>query len=234
MEKSFRASVYSLSLRRGALCGAMVLLASHGAYAGPIKDAVTGAAGFVGDTVSDTAQSVGKAVGDVSDRITGDVNYAEVRREIDATAEVSLKRLFAAAPEAKKLFERSYGYAVFDNRKTAFLLATGSGAGVAVQRGSGKRTYMRMGSLGANLGAGVQFYQSVFLFETEKAFRTFVTSGWEATTAADAAVGKAAAAAEIKFSGGMAFYHLAESGALVSASIAGTKYWVSEDLNQKS
>jgi len=108
------------------------------------------------------------------------------------------------------------------------------GAGVAVNKGSGKKTYMRMRSLGANLGAGVQFYHSVFLFETERAFRSFVESGWEATTSADAAFGKATAAAEVKFNGGMAFFHLADSGALVSASIAGTKYWVSEDLNKKS
>ena len=43
----------------------------------------------------------------------------------------------------------------------------------------------------------------------------------------------AAAAAEVKFNGGMAFYNIAESGALVSVSIAGTKYWVSDDLNKK-
>jgi lipid-binding SYLF domain-containing protein len=216
--------------RRSCMCSVAV---GNQAWAGPIKDAVTGAAGFVGDTVSDTAHSVGKAVGDVSDRITGDVNYAEARKEIDQTAEASLKRLFRAVPQAKNLFDKSYGYAVFDNRKTAFLLATGSGAGVAVNKGSGKRTYMRMGSLGANVGAGVQFYQSVFLFETESAFDSFIHSGWEANTAADASFGKAAVEAEVKFNGGMAFYNIAESGALVSASIAGTKYWVSEDLNRK-
>ncbi len=221
------------TLGAGAVCAALLFAVGNQAWAGPIKDAVTGAAGFVGDTVSDTAHSVGKAVGDVSDRITGDVNYAEARKEIDQTAEASLKRLFRAVPQAKNLFDKSYGYAVFDNRKTAFLLATGSGAGVAVNKGSGKRTYMRMGSLGANVGAGVQFYQSVFLFETESAFNSFIHSGWEANTAADASFGKAAVEAEVKFNGGMAFYNIAESGALVSASIAGTKYWVSEDLNRK-
>jgi len=216
-----------------ALCGAAIFTTSASAFAGPIKEAVTGAAGFVGDTVSDTAKSVGKTVGDVSDRITGDVDYAKVRSELDTTADATLKRLFAAAPQAKDLFNKSYGYAVFDNQKSAFMLAAGSGAGVAVNKESGKKSYMRMRSLGANLGAGVQFYQSVFLFENEHAFRSFIESGWEATTSADAAFGKAAAAAEIKFNGGMAFFHLAESGALVSASIAGTKYWVSDDLNKK-
>lgn len=216
------------------LYGAVFLATTTTVSAGPIKDAVTEAADFVGDTVSDTAKSVGKTVGDVSDRITGDVNYTQARREIDAAADASLERLFTTVPSAKKLFDSSYGYAVFDNNKTAFFLASGSGAGVAVNKRSGKRTYMRMRSLGANLGAGVQFYHSVFLFETERAFRSFVESGWEATTSADAAFGKAAAAAEVKFSGGMAFFHLADSGALVSASIAGTKYWVSEDLNKKS
>jgi lipid-binding SYLF domain-containing protein len=218
---------------RRAVCLVLLLGTINQAWAGPIKEAVTGAADFVGDTVSDTAKSAGKAVADVSERITGNVNYAEVRKEIDQIAKASLGRLFRAVPQARDLFNRSYGYAVFDNRKTAFFLATGSGAGVAVNKGSGKRTYMRMGSLGANLGAGVQFYQSVFLFETEPAFNSFVHKGWEANTAADASFGKAAAAAEVKFNGGMAFYNIAESGALVSVSIAGTKYWVSDDLNKK-
>jgi lipid-binding SYLF domain-containing protein len=224
---------YAGILGRGAVYCVLLLLVANQVSAGPIKDAVSGAAEFVGDTVSDTAKSVGKTVGDVSDRITGDVNYAEVRKEIDGTAHTTLERLFRAVPQARNLFDRSFGYAVFDNRKTAFFLATGSGAGVAVNRGSGERVYMRMGSLGANLGAGVQFYQSVFLFETETAFNAFVHKGWEATTAADASVGRAAAAAEVKFNGGMAFYNIAESGALVSVSIAGTKYWVSDDLNKK-
>jgi lipid-binding SYLF domain-containing protein len=222
------------SLKIPLVCGLAVLATTTSVSAGPVRDAVTGAAGFVGDTVADTAKSVGKTVEDVSDRITGDVNYTQARREIDTTADASLKKLFTAVPTARRLFDTSYGYAVFDNHKTAFFLASGSGAGVAVNKASGKRTYMRMRSLGANLGAGVQFYQSVFLFETEGAFRNFVESGWEATTSADAAFGKAAAAAEVKFNGGMAFFHLAESGVLVSASIAGTKYWVSEDLNKKS
>jgi hypothetical protein len=203
------------------------------ASAGPVRETVSEAAGFVGRTVSDTAHSVGKTVSGVSDRITGDVNFPEVRKEIDGTADASLKKLFVAAPKSKALFDKSYGYAVFDNRKTAFLLATGSGAGVAVNKESGKRVYMRMASIGANVGAGVQFYQSVFLFETEAAFKSFITSGWEANTGADANFGKAAAAAEVKFNGGMAFYNIAESGALVSASIAGTKYWVSDELTNK-
>jgi lipid-binding SYLF domain-containing protein len=212
---------------------AMLLASATSAYAGPLKDVVTETAGFVGDTVVDTAKSVGKTVGHVSDQITGDTDYAKWRKEIDTTEATSMKRLFSAVPGAKSLFNRAYGYAVFDSHKSAFLLTTGSGAGVAVSKDSGRRTYMRMASLGANLGAGVQFYQSIFFFETERAFHSFVTSGWEANSGADAMVGKAGALAEVKFNDGMAFYHLADSGALVSVSVAGTKYWVSEDLNKK-
>jgi lipid-binding SYLF domain-containing protein len=203
------------------------------ASAGPIRDAVSGAAGFVGDTVSDTAKSIGKTVGDVTDRVTGDVNYSEVRHELNQSADATLKRLFKAFPKTRELFDKSYGYAVFDNHKTAFLRAMGSGAGVAVKKETGDRIYMRMGSVGANLGAGAQFYHSIFLFETEQAYKSFVESGWEATSAADASFGKAAAGAEVKFNGGMAFFNLADSGALLSVSIAGTKYWVSEELNKR-
>lgn len=216
-----------------AVVGAVLCTTVASAWAGPLKDAVTETAGFVGNTVADTAKSVGKTVGHVSDRITGDVDYVKWRQEIDTTEAKSMKRLFATAPAAKSLFDRSYGYAVFDSHKSAFLLTTGSGAGVAINKDSGKRTYMRMASLGANLGAGVQFYQSVIFFETERAFNSFVTSGWEANTGADATVGKAGALAEVKFNDGIAFYNIADSGALVSVSVAGTKYWVSEDLNKK-
>ena len=203
------------------------------ASAEPLLNSVKDAASFVGDSVSDTAKSVGKTASDVGDHITGDVDYDKARKELDATAEVSLKKLFAASPRAKELFDQSYGYAVFDSHKSAFLLAVGSGAGVAINKGTGKRTYMRMGSVGANLGAGLQFYQAVFLFETEGAFTSFVTSGWEASTDADAAFGKKGADAQVKFNGGMAHFEIADTGAIVSASIAGTKYWESEDLNSK-
>lgn len=224
----------TIRLVPGMLASALIFIGVRATYAGPIREAVTGAAGFIGDTVSDTAKSVGKTVGDVTDRISGEVNYTETRREIDATAQKSIDLLFKSAPLTKVLFDKSYGYAVFDNRKTAFLLATGSGAGVAVNKSTHKKTYMRMASLGANLGAGVQFYQSIFFFETKGAFNSFISSGWEATSAADAVFGKAGATAEVKFNGGMAFFHVAESGALASVSLAGTKYWVSHDLNTKS
>lgn len=201
------------------------------ASAEPFLSSVEDAASYVGHTVSDTAKSVGRTASDVGDHITGDVDYAKARKELDATAATSLKQLFAASPGAKALFDQSYGYAVFDSHKSAFLLAVGTGAGVAVNKSSGKRTYMRMGSVGADLGAGLQFYRAVFLFETEQAFSSFVTSGWEASTAADAAFGKKAADAQLKFNGGMAHFELADSGAIVAATIAGTKYWVSDDLN---
>lgn len=211
-----------------AVIGAALIASSNTASAGPVRDA----AGFVGNTVADTAHSVGKVIGGVSDRVTGDVNYAEVRLELDETAKTSLKGLFSSLPKSKELFDRAYGYAVFENRKTALLLSAGSGAGVAVDKKSGHRTYMHMASLGVGVGAGLEFYRSIFLFETESAFKSFITSGWEANAAADASFGKAGADAELKFNGGMAFYHISDSGAIVSARIAGTKYWVSEDLNR--
>ena len=224
---------------RGWLTGTLLAVTLYGypsAYAGPLKklgQAVGDTAEFVGDTVVDTGKAVGKTVGDTADAVTGDKNYAEIRSEINKTADSSLQRLFKLQPSTKTLFDSAYGYAVFDNRKTALLLQGGSGAGVAVIKGSGARTYMRMATVGANLGLGIQFYQTVFMFEDKKAYDSFVSSGWEANTAANAAVGKAGANAEVKFNGGMAFFQLADSGIMLNASIAGTKYWKSDDLNSK-
>lgn len=59
----------------------------------------------------------------------------------------------------------NHGYAVFDTRKFSFLVTAGFGAGVAVDRSSGERTYMKMVTGGANIGKGGEFFQLAILFE---------------------------------------------------------------------
>ncbi|MDG2304565.1 MAG: hypothetical protein P8R42_07885 [Candidatus Binatia bacterium] len=66
--------------------------------------------------------------------------------------------------KVKRLYEDSFGYAVFDSRKTSFMIGTAFGAGVAVERAAGTRTYMQMATGGINVGMGAQWYQVVFLF----------------------------------------------------------------------
>ena len=53
------------------------------------------------------------------------------RAKIDSVAAETLDRLFAEAPQTKKLFKKAHGYAVFSNMKFALGVSGGGGRGVA-------------------------------------------------------------------------------------------------------
>ena len=115
------------------------------------------------------------------------------RTNIDATETATLEKLWEQSDTARRLYDRAYGYATFDIIKISLAFTGGGGQGVAVEKGSGDRTYMRMGTGGLNFGAGGQKYQLVFLFEDQVVFDRFVTEGWEAGASANAVAGPAGA-----------------------------------------
>jgi len=204
-------------------------------WAGPVRDAaraVGGAVGYVGESVGDTVSAVGGTVKDAAETITGQYDPAQTKREIDAVAKSTLDTVLAQGKGAKALYEKSYGYAVFDSRKASLLLTTGKGIGVAVRKDSGARTYMHVATAGVNIGAGVQFYQGLFLFENKAAFDAFVDKGWQADATASAKLGRKALEAQAKFTNGMAYYQVSDTGIMLDADITGTKYWKSKELNK--
>ncbi len=174
---------------------------------------------------------------------------AEKKRDkLDQMADETLAKLFEESPGAKDLYDKSYGYAVFDNRKTTILITTGGGKGIAVERDTGNKAYMRMASAGLSVGMGLTFYQVVFLFENKDSFTNFVEKGWEvgtggdamagdtgtsakasATTTGDAAVGAHKSAV---FSNGMAVFQFTDKGLMLQADISGTKYWKYDKINE--
>jgi lipid-binding SYLF domain-containing protein len=220
-----------------------------------------------------------------------ELTIPEKRAEINRMANDTLHTLFTESPGSKAQFDKSYGYAVFDNVKLGFLITGGGGKGVAVVKGAdlssgkfiddyermkakadpgrsdplpesanvnpkkdltaqhalgkaeldrmdrefinGKRTFMNMGAAGVGASIGAHKYQVVFLFENEKRFDDFVDSGWTAEAAANAVAGQSGVNAEIAFVDGLAIYQLTESGLMLNADIAGTKYWRDTELNRR-
>ncbi|HAT1544774.1 beta cell expansion factor BefA [Aeromonas hydrophila] len=156
----------------------------------------------------------------------------EARLALDTMADTALVRLFNQQPSAKLLFDKAYGYAVFDSRKFSLMLHTNQGAGVAVNRTSGKHTYMKMFGAGLAAGLGGKFYQQVILFENKARFDAFVSQGWEATSEMGAVAGKESAELSAKYNGGMAIYQIGEKGLLLDANISGSKYWVDKELTR--
>jgi lipid-binding SYLF domain-containing protein len=161
-----------------------------------------------------------------------DMKQESKRMKVDETADDSLKALFAENAKAEDLFDGSYGWAVFDNLKLAFGFSGGGGNGVAVEKASGERTYMKMGTAGIGFGLGANKYQVVFLFQDARTFANFVDQGWQADATASAVAGQAGAEAKTDFVNGLAIYQITDTGLMAHADIAGTKYWKNKKLNR--
>ncbi len=151
--------------------------------------------------------------------------------KINQRAQETLSRLFEESPRAKELYGRAHGYAVFTIIKVSLAFTGGGGGGVAIEKGTNRRTYMKMATGGLNFGLGGQKYRVVFLFENKRTFDSFVEKGWEAEASANAVAGRAGANAEANFRNGLAVYQLTQGGLMLQADISGTKYWKNQNLN---
>jgi lipid-binding SYLF domain-containing protein len=160
----------------------------------------------------------------------GDAKVQERRQEIDSNAQATLDELLKAQAGVRDLYERATGYAVFTVTKGGFIVSGGGGNGVAVNKASGQRTYMRMGTGGVGLGIGGQRYSLVILFETEDRLNKFVAGGWDSSATAEAVAGQEGIAFRSSFIDGIALYQISEKGLMAHADVSGTKFWVTEEL----
>ena len=166
------------------------------------------------------------------DKSWEDLDKQAKQAKIDEVAKGSLDEVLAGSKGAKELLDNSYGWAAFDNLKIAWGFSGGGGNGVAVNKKTGARTYMKVGTVGVGLGIGAQKYQVVFLFQDEKTFTNFVEKGWQADATAQATAGTAGVGGQTGFVNGIAIYQLTDKGLMASADIAGTKYWKNKKLNK--
>lgn len=188
----------------------------------------------MGTTWTSTAGKIGIGIGIITLLATPAVakdSRARRHAKIDATATRVLHEVLAKSANAKQLYDKSVGYAVFDNLKLAFGVSGGGGSGVAISKG-GSRTYMKMATAGIGFGLGGQKYQVLFLFESEDAFRGFVDKGWQAGASAQAAAADKGADFGAAFRNGIAYYQLTDKGLIASADISGTKYWKSDNAGE--
>ena len=165
------------------------------------------------------------------DKSWEDLDKQAKQAKINEIAQGSLDEVLKGNEAAKELYNNAYGWAAFDNLKIAWGISGGGGNGVAVNKKSGARTYMKVGTVGVGLGLGVQKYQVVFLFQDEQTFQNFVDKGWQADATAQATAGTAGVGGQTGFVNGIAIYQITDKGLMASADIAGTKYWKNKKLN---
>jgi lipid-binding SYLF domain-containing protein len=117
----------------------------------------------------------------------GDSN-AEKKANIRKQRDEMLAQLSTSNPGMKMVLTKAAGYATFKQvNVNLLLLATANGYGVVVDNKSKQETFMRMGSLGGGLGAGVKDVRVIFVFHDAKVMNQFVEEGWQFGGQADAA-----------------------------------------------
>ena len=163
------------------------------------------------------------------DKLDADT-LAERRQEILDMSKSTIQQL-SKDSAAEDLIDSAYGYAVFDTTKGGFIVTGAGGTGVAMRKNGSNPVYMHMGAGGVGLGAGLENYKLVILFENEDVYDRFVDGQWTAGTSAQAAAGRDGAAAVGKFNNGVAVYHLTDKGVIAQADVTGVRFWPSDRLN---
>lgn len=158
------------------------------------------------------------------------------RADVRQATQAVLKQLYKAQPSARKVVESAAGHAVFSNFGMKILFAGGgSGNGIAIDRETGKETFMKMVEVQAGLGIGVKKFGLVFVFENPQTLRQFIDSGWEAgaQTSVAATDGKQGISMQgaISISPGVWLFQVTDTGLAMEATIKGTKYYKNPDLN---
>jgi len=211
-----------------------------------VKQGASKASNAVGEAAGSAAGAAGKATGKVTGVVTETVEGTkkdlrdeatpqETRAKLDAMAEKTLMRLFKEKPESRSMFDRSAGYAVFDAREASFYVAAGYGRGVAVNRQTEARTYMKMATTGAGLSFGFGDFerQLVILFENAAELNKFVSRGYDASAGISTLSGEKRDELALKFTEGKAVFLLTKKGWKIAAKLTGSRYWPDETLNVK-
>ncbi len=209
-----------------------------------VKERAAKAAKSVGETtesaVDAAGQMAGKATGAVNETIDStkkslrdEATPEATRAKLDAMAEKTLARLFAEQPGSRELLDRSTGYAVFDAREASFYVVAGYGRGVAVNRQTDSRIYMKMATTGAGLSFGIGGFETqlVILFEDVGEFVEFVDTGVNATAEVGVMKGEKKDQLAMRFNEGKAVFVLTKKGWRVAGKLTGSRYWPDDELN---
>lgn len=161
---------------------------------------------------------------------------AKQKKKIQEGEKKGLKELYEIEPSAKSKIASAYGYAVFTNTGVnLFVLSSGNGKGLAVNKSTGKETYMKMLSFGAGVGIGLKSYYGIFIFDNKTVFDEFLVNGWSADGQADATADTGdkggSTSAAMNIAPGVLLYQIADKGFAAQATVQGTKFIVDDELN---
>jgi lipid-binding SYLF domain-containing protein len=160
-------------------------------------------------------------------------NVVQERQKLLDMAKTTIDQLRMKNPEASRLLDDAYGYAVFDTTKGGLIVTGVGGTGVAMKiKGKNEPTFMHVGGAGIGLGAGLENYKLVMLFHDQKVYDEFIAGEWNASASAQAAAGREGQAQEANWENGVAVFRMTNAGLIAQIDVSGLKFWSSDKLNK--
>jgi lipid-binding SYLF domain-containing protein len=154
----------------------------------------------------------------------------ERKAEIHQKVAVTLDKLYASQPKARRAIKTSAGYAVFVNSGYKLgIVGSSHGRGLAVNNATKKEVYMRMQEYQAGLGLGAKEYAIVFVFGNQDAWDSFVKKGWsfggQGTAAVTDGVAGGTMEGAFQVAPGIWVYQLTTKGLALEIGLKGTNYY---------
>jgi lipid-binding SYLF domain-containing protein len=148
----------------------------------------------------------------------------EKKDALRAEADAALTTMKAADPSLEEFLNKAYGYVVFPNVGKGGFIAGGAFGRGEVYKGGRLVGYatIEQGTIG--LQAGGQNFAEVIAFENEEAFNRFTSNRLELTAQASAVALKAGAAAQAKYTNGVAIFTYVKGGLMVEAAVGGQRF----------
>jgi len=154
-------------------------------------------------------------------------SHDEKRAYFESLEKDTLASLVKQQPGTEQELAQSVGYAVIEKRVVKVpMVGAGGGAGVVVEKASGKKSYLRVPELQFGLGWGGRAEKVILIFQDVEKLRDLADGMWKAGIAAEAA----AKAGDVGAAGGrgtgdlmkkgFTTYVLTDAGVSATATIA--------------
>jgi lipid-binding SYLF domain-containing protein len=143
---------------------------------------------------------------------------------LDSDVRAAIQRFEESSPRMQRLFNESYGYAIFPSvDKGAVGIGGAEGRGEVYEGGVlVGRSKLTQVTVGAQLGA--ESYAEVIFFKTPEALQEFKEGKTAMSAALSAVLADDGAAAEAKYQHGVLVCAMAKSGVMFEASVGGQHF----------
>ena len=159
------------------------------------------------------------------------------RAEINALHDKALRNLYGKYPSAQSVINQCYAYATLSNTGMKLgIFGDAHGRGVAINRSTGERVYLKMAEQSAGIGFGVKEYDLIFLINTREAWDNFLSGkirfGANANAAANDGVTGDSVEGATYAAPGIWVFQITTKGLAVEATLKGTKIYTDKKLNK--